>query len=412
VEGSWLPTSHPERSQGPPHSPNNGDIVKHSTDRILTTHTGSLPRPDALVDLHLARARGENVPDATYDAAIAKAVDDIVRKQVELGVDVIDDGEQSKAGFVAYSNERLAGFEPYQRPPGTTSFSGSRELRNFPEFYAQHSAPGGHVESVICTGPISYKGDAQLQRDLANLKRAAAAYPSIADVFVPCASPASVEGWQVNAYYKTTEEYLYAIADAMRHEYAEIVKAGFLVQLDDPWLAMRYMIDPDSTVADVLKWGALRVEALNHALRDIPVDRIRYHTCYGINMGPRTSDLELKHFVDLVLSVRAGALSFEAGNPRHEHEWKLWTEVKVPDDKILIPGIITHTSVLVEHPEAVAMRIIRFARSVGRERVIAGSDCGFATNPGGIPEIHPTVVWAKFQSLVEGARLASETLWK
>jgi 5-methyltetrahydropteroyltriglutamate--homocysteine methyltransferase len=267
------------------------------------------------------------------------------------------------------------------------------------------------VDSVICTGPITYKGDAQLKRDLANLKRAAN-HPSVAEVFVPCASPASIEGWQLNSYYKTAEEYLHAIADAMRHEYQAVVAAGFLVQLDDPWLAMRYMSDPDSSVADVLKWGRIRVDALNYALRDIPEDRIRYHTCYGINIGPRTSDLELKHFVDLVLSVRAGAYSFEAANPRHEHEWQLWENVKLPDGKLIIPGVVTHTSVLVEHPEVVAQRIVRFANVVGRERVIAGTDCGFATNPGGVPEIHPTIVWAKFAALTEGARLASEQLWK
>jgi 5-methyltetrahydropteroyltriglutamate--homocysteine methyltransferase len=246
---------------------------------------------------------------------------------------------------------------------------------------------------------------------LANLKRAVAGKP-VADVFVPSASPASVEGWQKNSYYKKDEEYLYAIADAMRHEYAAIVDAGFLVQLDDPFLAMHYMLYPDSTVAEVVKWGRLRVDALNHALRDIPKDRIRYHTCYGINIGPRTSDLELKHFVDLVMSVKAGAFSFEAANPRHEHEWKLWREAKLPDDAIIIPGVITHTSVLVEHPEVVAQRIIRYARTLGKERVIAGSDCGFATNPGGVPEIHETIVWAKLQALTEGARLASKELWK
>jgi 5-methyltetrahydropteroyltriglutamate--homocysteine methyltransferase len=385
--------------------------VKRSSERILTTHTGSLPRPDALVELHLTRARGGSVPDDIYERAVSAAVDAIVRRQIDAGVDVIDDGEQSKAGFVAYSNERLAGFEPYKRPPGTKPFAGSRELRDFPEFYDQHSGPGGHVDSVICTGPISYKGGAQLERDLANLKRAAA-QPSVTEVFVPCASPASIEGWQMNAYYQTAEEYLHAIADAMRHEYQAVVDAGFLVQLDDPWLAMRYMMDPDGSVADVLKWGRVRVDALNYALRDIPMDRIRYHTCYGINMGPRTSDLELKHFVDLVLSVRAGAYSFEAANPRHEHEWQLWENVKLPDDKLLIPGVVTHTSVLVEHPEVVAQRIVRFADVVGRERVIAGTDCGFATNPGGVPEIHPTIVWAKFAALVEGARLASDALWK
>jgi 5-methyltetrahydropteroyltriglutamate--homocysteine methyltransferase len=385
--------------------------VKGSSERIITTHTGSLPRPDALVTMAMERARGGDVPEATYEAAVARAVDDIVEKQVAVGVDVIDDGEQSKSGFIAYLNERLAGYEPFAKPPGMVPFAGSRELLDFPEFYAQHRGPGGHVDFVICTGPISYKGDAQLQRDLANLKRATAGKP-VTEVFVPCASPASVEGWQKNSFYKKDDEYLYAIADAMRHEYQAVVDAGFLVQLDDPFLAMHYMLYPDSTVADVLKWGRLRVDALNHALRDIPKDRIRYHTCYGINMGPRTSDLELKHFVDLVLSVRAGAFSFEAANPRHEHEWKLWRDVKLPDDALIIPGVITHTSVLVEHPEVVAQRIIRYARTVGKERVIAGSDCGFATNPGGVPEIHPTVVWAKLEALAEGARLASDELWK
>jgi 5-methyltetrahydropteroyltriglutamate--homocysteine methyltransferase len=385
--------------------------MKRSDERILTTHTGSLPRPDALVDLMLKRSRRGDVDDVDFDRAVASAVDDIVHKQVDLGVDVIDDGEQSKAGFVAYVNSRLAGYEPFVRPAKTTPFEGSRELLNFPEYYDVHQGPGGHVASMVCTGPISYKGQAELQRDLANLKRASAGLP-VADVFVPSASPASIEGWQKNEYYRSDEEYLGAIAEAMREEYQAIVDAGFLVQLDDPWLAMHYMMDPDAEVADVLAWGALRVEALNHALRDIPPDRIRYHTCYGINIGPRTSDLELKHFVNLVLSIRAGAYSFEAANPRHEHEWQLWENVKLPDDKILIPGVITHTSVLVEHPEVVAQRLLRFANVVGRERVIAGSDCGFATNPGGVPEIHPKIVWAKFAALAEGARIASDALWR
>jgi 5-methyltetrahydropteroyltriglutamate--homocysteine methyltransferase len=385
--------------------------VKHSTERILTTHTGSLPRPDALVALMLERARGGAVSEAAYEAAVGAAVAESVRRQIEVGIDVIDDGEQSKPGFVAYVNERLGGYEPFKRPAGTKPFEGSRELRDFPEYYDQHRGPGGHVDSVVCTGPITYKGDGPLRRDLANLARAAG-NAAVADVFVPCASPASVEGWQKNTYYQTAEDYLYAIADAMRHEYLAVVDAGFLVQLDDPWLAMHYTLFPDATIADVLTWGRIRVDALNHALRDIPMDRIRYHTCYGINMGPRTSDLELKHFVDLVLSVRAGAFSFEAANPRHEHEWALWEHVKLPDDKLIVPGVVTHTSVLVEHPELVAQRIERFAAVVGRERVIAGTDCGFATNPGGIPEIHPKIVWAKFAALVEGARIASDRLWK
>jgi 5-methyltetrahydropteroyltriglutamate--homocysteine methyltransferase len=385
--------------------------MKRSTERILTTHTGSLPRPDGVAKLMVARAEGKPVDDAVFDRAVSDAVEASVRKQVELGVDVIDDGEQSKSGFIAYLNERLDGFTPNLKPRGGRPFDGSREVLAFPEFYSEGRLPGGQVHNAVCTGPISYKGDAALQRDLANLKRAAAGKP-IADVFVPSASPASVEGWQHNEYYKKEDEYLYAIAEAMRHEYQAIVDAGFLLQLDDPFLAMYYMMNPNATVADVVKWGRLRVDAMNHAVRGIPAGRIRYHTCYGINMGPRTSDLELKHFIDLVLSVKAGAFSFEAANPRHAHEWKLFQDVKLPDDKLIIPGVITHTSVLVEHPEVVSQLIIRFARTVGRERVIAGSDCGFASNPRGVPEIHESIVWAKFAALVEGARLASSELWK
>ena len=385
--------------------------MKRSTDRMLTTHTGSLPRPNALTDMMLARARGDAASNGAFDRAIADAVDAIVKQQMDVGVDVIDDGEQSKVGFIAYLNERLAGFERYTAPPGAGHFEGSRELLNFPEFYAERRGPGGHVPSMVCTGPISYKGRAELERDLANLKRATEQYHPL-DVFVPSASPASVEGWQHNEFYPSDEAYLQAIGSAMHEEYAAIVDAGFLLQLDDPFLAMHYMMDPNASIADVLAWGRVRIDALNEALRGIPSDRVRYHTCYGINMGPRTTDLELKHFVDLVLSVKADALSFEAANPRHEHEWELWEHVKLPDEKVIIPGVITHTSVLVEHPEVVAQRIKRFADVVGRERVIAGSDCGFATNPGGVPEIHPTVVWAKFEALRDGAKLASDALWK
>lgn len=385
--------------------------MKHSTDRILTTHTGSLPRPDAVTKLMVARAEGKPVDEAAFERAVGDAVEASVRKQVELGVDVVDDGEQSKSGFIAYLNERLGGFTPNRQPRGDRPFAGSREHLAFPEFYGAGRSPGGEVHNAVCTGPVTYKGDAELQRDLTNLERAVAGKP-VTEVFVPSASPASVEGWQFNEYYTQTDEYLYSIADAMRHEYKAIIDAGFLLQIDDPFLAMYYMMNPDATVADVVKWGRLRVDALNHGLKGLPADRIRYHTCYGINMGPRTSDLELKHFVDLVLSVHAGAFSFEAANPRHAHEWKLWQDVKLPDDKIIIPGVITHTSVLVEHPEVVAQLIIRFARTVGRERVIAGSDCGFASNPRGVPEIHESIVWAKFQALVEGARLASKELWK
>jgi 5-methyltetrahydropteroyltriglutamate--homocysteine methyltransferase len=228
---------------------------------------------------------------------------------------------------------------------------------------------------------------------------------------MPAISPTSVEDWQRNRYYKTQEEFLFAIAEAMHEEYKAIVDAGFILQIDDPHVATYYVIRSDLSVEQVRKWAEVRIEALNHALRDLPRDRVRWHTCYGINIGPRVHDLELKHFVDLMLKVRAGAISFEAANPRHEHEWRVWESVKLPQDTVLIPGTITHSSVLVEHPELVAERIVRFAKIVGRENVIAGADCGFGTFAGS-EEIHESVVWAKFDALVEGARIATKQLWR
>jgi 5-methyltetrahydropteroyltriglutamate--homocysteine methyltransferase len=262
---------------------------------------------------------------------------------------------------------------------------------------------------MVCTGPISYTGAKHVQADVENLK--AALQGSGADeAFIPAISPTSVEDWQRNAYYKTDEEYLFAIADAMHQEYRAIVDAGFLVQIDDPHLATHYITHPELGVEQVRRWAEVRVEALNHALRGLPRDRIRWHTCYGINIGPRVHDLELKHFVDVMLKIRAGAYSFEAANPRHEHEWRVWETVKLPEGAVLIPGTITQSTVLVEHPELVAQRIVRFAKVVGRENVIAGADCGFATFAGST-EIHPSVVWAKFEALVEGARIATRELW-
>jgi 5-methyltetrahydropteroyltriglutamate--homocysteine methyltransferase len=233
---------------------------------------------------------------------------------------------------------------------------------------------------------------------------------SPAEVFVPAVSPSNVEEWNPNRHYQSDEEYLFAIAEAMREEYRAIVDAGFLLQIDDPRLVTYYILHPEASVADCRRWGRARVEALNHALRGIPEDRVRFHTCYGINMGPRVHDMELKDVVDLILEVRAGAYSLEAANPRHEHEWRVWEEVKLPDGKVLIPGVITQSSVLVEHPEVVAERVVRFASVVGRENVIAGSDCGFATFAGSL-EIHASIVWAKLAALAEGARRASKRLW-
>jgi len=379
--------------------------MNRSTERILTTHVGSLPRPPEL--LQMVQASGSAAfAEPANGARLRASVADIVRRQIELGIDVIDDGEFGKPSFVSYVNERLGGFEPDpERRPNP--WAGSREAKAFPEFYGEtHVASRqGHM---VCTGPITYTGRQQLERDIENLKAALAGL-SPADVFIPAISPANIEDWQKNAYYKGDEEYLFAIAEAMREEYRMIVDAGFLVQIDDPRLITFWMLRPDSTIEQCRKWAEVRVEALNHALRGIPEEKIRHHTCYGINMGPRVHDMELRHLVDIVVKIRAGAYSFEAANPRHEHEWKVWQNVKL-DGKALIPGVISHSTVLVEHPELVADRILRFAGIAGRENVIAGSDCGFATFAGS-REVHPSIVWAKLKSLREGADLASRQLW-
>jgi 5-methyltetrahydropteroyltriglutamate--homocysteine methyltransferase len=381
--------------------------MKHSTDRILTTHAGSLPRTPEL--LELVQTGGAKALDQAANAErLREAVREIVHRQAELGVDVIDDGEYGKPSFVSYINERLGGYEVDTVSGPRNQWATSREGLSFPEFYAQTHAASTHTH-MVCTGPITYKGQTQLKRDIDNLKSALKDVKP-EEVFMPAISPSNIEDWQKNAYYKSTEEYVFAIADAMRVEYQAIVDAGFLVQIDDPRLVTYYIIHPEASIADCRKWAELRVEALNHALRDIPTEKIRFHTCYGINMGPRIHDMELKDIVDIILKIRAGAYSFEAANPRHEHEWKVWKDVKLSDGVVLIPGVISHSTILVEHPELIADRIVRYASVVGRENVIAGSDCGFATFAGS-KEVHPSIVWAKFKAMSEGARIASRELW-
>ncbi len=377
--------------------------LEERTNRILTTHVGSLPRPDALSTM---MAEGATATPA-FDKAVREAVDVIVRRQAEVGIDIVDDGEQSKPGFVAYVLDRVGGFSPREDMPD--GFLKTRETKAFPEFYScGHS--GTALPRVATTTAIKYTGHKQLRADIENLK-AALQNVKVADVFMPAASPASIEAWQVNRCYKSDDECLYAIAEAMREEYEAIVAAGFMLQIDDPRLVMHYMLHPEMSIEDARRWIVSRIAALNHALRNIPPERIRHHTCYGINMGPRTSDLEFRHVVDLVLTIRANFYSFEAANPRHEHEWRVWENVKLPAGKAILPGVITQSSVLVEHPELVAERIQRFASLVGRENVIASADCGFASTPRAIPEVHPAIVWEKFRSLAEGARIATRTLW-
>ena len=315
--------------------------MQTSTKRILTTHAGSLPRPADLLDMVMAKDEGRPVDREAHQARVKTAVKEIVAKQIEIGVDVIDDGEYSKPSFTTYANERLGGFEPDPSAPRKSPWDGTREALAFPDFYAI-----GHVASrqqrMVCTGPVTYTGQTLVRQDIANLK-AALNGKKPADVFVPSISPSNVEEWRRNDYYKTQEEYLFAVADAMREEYNAIVAAGFLVQIDDPRLVSYYMVRPDASIADCRKWANVRVEALNHALRDIPREKIRHHTCYGINMGPRVHDMEVKDLIDIILKIKAGAYSFEASNPRHEHEWKVWGNAKLPKDAVLIPGVISHS---------------------------------------------------------------------
>jgi 5-methyltetrahydropteroyltriglutamate--homocysteine methyltransferase len=383
--------------------------MRRSSERIITTHAGSLPRPADLIDAVAATQQGKPLDDKAHAARLRIAVREIVARQIGLGLDVIDDGEFGKPSFVSYVNERFDGFEPDPEASRQGAWAGSREARSFPEFYAQ-AASAARPNRMVCRAPVRYRGKAQLQVDIDNLKAALEGMNPL-EAFMPAISPASAADWQRNGYYKTEEEYLFAIADALREEYEAIVNAGFLLQIDDPQLVTQWTKQPDLTFDEWRKWAAVRVEALNHALRNIAPEKIRHHTCYGINMGPRIHDLELKDIVDVILKIRAGGYSFEAANPRHEHEWKVWKNAKLPDGKYLIPGVISHSTVLVEHPELVAERIGRFAAVVGPENVIAGADCGFATFAGS-KEVHPSIVWAKLKSLAEGAKIATRELFR
>ena len=384
--------------------------MKCSTERILTTHVGSLARPVDLLDLMKAKVNDEPYDEQVYAERIPSAVVDIVRQQVQSGIDVVTDGEQSKLGFSSYVGERLAGYEA--RPGTIDKDEFSEELAAFPEYYERYFAEAMHggavtnIDPVVCTGPISYKGVDALNRDIANLK---AAVQDVAkeDVFMPAVAPGGVGS---NDYYPGEEEYMHAVGEAMRTEYKAIVDAGFIVQIDDPWMTVVHG-DGSLDFDQRLKKIELSVEVLYHSLRDIPEEKVRLHTCYGINEGPRVHDAELRDIVGIMLKVNAGAYSFEAANPRHEHEYHVWEDVKLPEGKLIIPGMVAHANNIVEHPELICERIVRFAKIVGRENVIAGTDCGFSTQATYTPEVHPTVVWAKFQAMAEGARLATEQLW-
>jgi len=387
--------------------------MQRSTDRILTTHVGSLPRPADLYQMIEGKQEGGAIDGAAFAARVASAVAEIVRRQADAGIDIVADGEMGRVGFIPYVNERLTGIEP---SPGEIAsyWNESREYKAFPEFYAWAQGQPGAAGRAgrtrwMCTGPVSYKGHTALAADIANLKAAMAGL-GVVEAFMPAVSPSNLVNWNRNLFYQTEEEYLYAVGEALREEYQAVIAAGLILQIDDPLLSSYYVMHPEVSLDGWRSWAGTRVAALNHALRGLPEDRIRYHTCYSINIGPRVHDLELKNIVDTMLGIHAGAYSFEAANPRHEHEWRVWEQVKLPEGKILIPGVITHSSNIVEHEELVAERIGRFATVVGRENVIAGADCGFASFAATC-EVHPSVVWVKLAALAQGARIASRHLW-
>ena len=382
--------------------------MKRSERRILTTHVGSLIRPPELLDSAKA-AVANPAAQATYDAMLKNAVAQVVRRQAEAGLDIVNDGEYGKGSWANYILERVTGFEirPDQLRPVYWLGRDRDRFKEMIEIDMPGVAAGRPTEA--CTGAIKYKAHDVIRRDMENLK-AAAKGVAVEEVFFTAVAPASTAYDGVNEYYPSERDYIFAIAEALREEYSAVHAAGFVLQVDDAVLANMYDHLVQQSPAKYREWAELRVAALNHALEGIPEDRVRYHVCFGSWHVPHIADAPLENIVDIVLKVKAQAYSIEAANPRHEHEWRVWEKVTLPKDKILIPGVVTHHTVTVEHPRVVADRIIRYAKLVGRENVIAGTDCGFA-QVDFIQRVHPTVMWAKFESLAEGARLASRELW-
>jgi len=387
--------------------------MKRSTGRILTTHVGSLIRPPELQEFLRARQGGKPYDEAAYQACLKKTVAEVVREQADIGIDVVSDGEFGKSiSWSQYVLERLSGFERRPIKAGGNPFTRGVDREKFAEFYAELDARE-HVATTteaVCVGPIAYTGQAELARDIANFKSALKDV-KVEEAFRPVAAPASVIPDRKNEYYKSDEELIRAIGSAMRTEYKMIIDAGFVLQLDDARAAVTYdrMVPPGS-FADYRKWLALQVDVLNEAITGLPADRIRYHVCWGSWPGPHTSDVPLKDVVDLILGMKVGALVIENANPRHEHEWRVWESAKLAKDQVLIPGVISHATNVVEHPELVAQRIVRLAKLVGRENLLAGTDCGFAQGPF-YRRVHPSIMWAKLDALAKGARLASKELW-
>ena len=390
-----------------------------STEKIHTTHVGSLIRPDNLIRYIRAIEDGVKVEDAAYRACLKESVENVVKHQADVGIDYVSDGEYGKfRSWCWYVMERLDGFiDDFGDPEDTkdTNLIGAiagKDATQFPEFYAEYFGKQGldFYGNPVCVGPISYKGQKALKTDIDNLKKALGKV-DVVNGFLPVVAPASAMPIYEDRYYRDEEKFLYAVADALREEYSTIVKSGLMVQVDDAYIPHVWdMIFKGKNLKKYRAWAELRIDVLNHALKGIPQDKIRYHICWGSFNTPHTSDVPAKDIIDLILKVNAGGYCIEMGNPRHEHEWKIWEDVKLPAGKKLIPGVISHSTNVVEHPELVAERIVRLAKLVGRENVIAGTDCGFAQGPY-IRRVHPTIQWAKLQSLVEGAKIATRTLW-
>jgi 5-methyltetrahydropteroyltriglutamate--homocysteine methyltransferase len=395
--------------------------------RILTTHAGSLIRPQELLDFLSRKERGEAVDESAYAETLSKAVGETVHRQAEIGLDVVDDGEMGKSSWITYLYERTSGIEPRMvESEGGRVYPPSRDRLAFPEFYVEHDRQQAEeafesmgmvlpdaddsgpqlVRKFFVTGPLQYDRSA-LERDIANLKSAAEG-ADVEDVFMPVVAPASTY-WLENEHYASEEEFVFALADVLHEEYKAIVDAGFLVQVDDAVLVHEYdsVLSEGGSVEDYRRWAELRVEATNHALRGVPEERVRYHVCYGSWHGPHAFDPPLGDVIDLVLRVSARYYSIEQANPRHEHEWQLWEDVTLPDGKVLIPGVVTHHTNVVEHPELVAQRLVRLAKVVGPDAVMGGTDCGFAQGAF-LRRVHPSIQWAKLEALAQGAKLASE----
>lgn len=388
--------------------------MKRSDNRILTTHVGSLIRPQPLQEFLRAKQSGKPYDEKAYAACLTSSVAEVVAEQGKAGIDVVSDGEFGKAiSWSQYALERLSGFE--RRPikeDKANPFKRGADRTQFSEFYAELDAHDGVATTVeaICVGPIKYTGQAELQTDIDNFK-AALKTTKVEEAFLPVAAPASVIPDRKNEFYKNEDDIMAAIAAAMHTEYKMIIDAGFVVQLDDARNAVTYdRMVPPASFADYRKWLGQQVEIINTAIKGLPTDKIRYHVCWGSWPGPHVSDVPLKDIVDLILNVKVGAYVIEGANPRHEHEWKVWKDAKLAPGQVLIPGVISHATNVVEHPELVAERIVRLAKNVGRENVIAGTDCGFAQGPFH-RRVHPSIMWAKLQALAEGARLASKELW-